>query len=58
MPTTLPAPSKPLTAGLDFSSHVYLPDEDSIEVFNRDSAEVLEWVRDNLQASIQSPVPV
>ncbi|KAH8746264.1 phytanoyl-CoA dioxygenase [Diaporthe sp. PMI_573] len=53
MPTTLPAPSKALTAGLDFSSHVYLLDEDSIEVFNRDSAEVLEWVRDNLQASIQ-----
>jgi hypothetical protein len=52
MPTTLPAPSKALTAGLDFSSHVYLLDEDSIEFFNRDSAEVLEWVRDNLQASI------
>lgn len=58
MPTTLPAPSKPLTPGLDFSSHVYLPDEDSIEVFNRDSAEVLEWVRDNLQASYHFPVLV
>lgn len=51
MPTTLPPPSKPLTKGLDFSSKVYLPDEDSLEVFNRDSAEVLEWIRDNLQAS-------
>lgn len=58
MPTTLPAPSKPLNKGLDFSSHVYLLDEDSIEAFNRDSAEVLEWVQDNLQASIHCPVLV
>jgi hypothetical protein len=58
MPTTLPAPSKPLNDGLDFSSRVYLPDEDSLEVFNRDSAEVLEWVRNNLPASIQFPVLV
>lgn len=58
MPTTLPAPSKPLNKGLDFSSHVYLLDEDSIEAFNRDSAEVLEWIQNNLQASLHFPALV
>ncbi|CZT12198.1 uncharacterized protein RAG0_16113 [Rhynchosporium agropyri] len=52
MPTTLPAPSKPLTDGLDFSSHVYLPDEESIEVFNRDSAERFSGIQSLARLSL------